>query len=45
MPYRFIKNIDIGKITKDKNPYCVDLSKQKNLHIKRDIYDKFVFIE
>ncbi|MCR4284513.1 MAG: hypothetical protein NUV97_00530 [archaeon] len=43
MPWKQINHINITKITKDKNPYCVNAS--EDLLIKKDFYDKFVVIE
>lgn len=43
MAYKNIKHLDIEKMTRDKNPYCVDVS--RDLRIKKDVYDKLVFVE
>ena len=43
MPYKQIEHLDIGRITEDENPYCVDASDE--LIIKKDFYDKLVWIE
>lgn len=43
MPYKLIKHINISEMTKNKNPYCVDVSKK--LKLKKGVYDKLVLIE
>jgi len=43
MPYKLISHINISEITTNKNPYCVDVS--RNLKLKKDFYDKSVLIE
>jgi len=43
MPYKFIKHLNITKITSTKNPYCVDVS--RDLIIKKGFYDKEVFVK
>lgn len=41
--HKEIRNINITKITKTRNPYCVDST--GTLKIKKDFYDKLVVIE
>ncbi len=41
--YKEIQNINISRITKNKNPYCVDVSRP--LRIKKGFYDRQVTIE
>lgn len=43
MAYTNIKHLDVEKITQDKNPFCVDVS--RDLRIKKDVYDKLVLVE
>lgn len=43
LEYKNIKHLNIEKITKDKNPYCI--GSENDLLIKKDFYDKFVTIE
>ena len=43
MPYKLIKHINITKITKSENPYCIENSKE--MKIKKGFYDKLVFVE
>lgn len=43
MPSKEILHLDLEYITRDRNPYCVDVS--RDLQIKKDFYDKFVKIE
>jgi len=43
MSSKLIEHLDVAEITKEKNPYCVDVS--RNFRIKKDFYDKLVFVE
>jgi hypothetical protein len=43
LAYKSIDHLDIGKITSDKNPYCVDSS--GSLSIKKGFYDKLVLVK
>lgn len=43
MQWNFIKYIDIAKITKTQNPYCVSVA--KGLTIQKGFYDKRVVIK
>lgn len=43
MPYNNIEHINISEITKNQNPYCVDVS--RTLKIEKDFYDKRVLIK
>ena len=43
MQWKLINHLDIGEITKEKNPYCV--STNQDLKLKKGFYDKLVLIE
>jgi hypothetical protein len=43
LAYKSIDHLDIEKITSNENPYCVDSS--SSLSIKKDFYDKLVFVQ
>lgn len=43
MQWKLINHLDIEKITKDQNPYCVSTSQK--LKLKKGFYDKLVSIE
>jgi len=43
MDWNLIDNINLSKITQDRNPYCVDTS--DGLTIRKDFYDKLVWVE
>lgn len=45
IPYYNLKNINISEITREKNPYCVDLEKKNEIQIKKGFCDKNVLIE
>ena len=45
MSWKKMDNINITKITKEKNPYCIDLERRNELRIKKGFYDKYVVIE
>ena len=40
--YKLIEHLDIAKITKDENPYCVDAT--GDLMINKEFYDKLVWV-
>lgn len=42
MPSYELVHINLAEITKDKNPYCVDVS--RSLILEKDFYDKYVTI-
>ena len=41
--WKLINHLDITKISKTKNPYCVNV--ENGLTIKKDFYDKLVWVE
>ena len=43
MEWKLIEHINITRITKDANPYCVDV--EDELQINKGFYDKLVWIE
>jgi len=43
MEWKLLRHIDIPRITKKSNPYCVRVA--KGLTIKKDFYDKLVWIQ
>ena len=43
MQFSKIEHINITKITENRNPYCVDVS--RGLVLKKGFYDKFVVVE
>ncbi|MBT3397533.1 hypothetical protein HOA55_00835 [archaeon] len=43
MEWKLIKHINISKTTENRNPYCIDIS--RDMKIKKDFYDKLVVIE
>ncbi|MDP2672326.1 MAG: hypothetical protein Q8O84_00750, partial [Nanoarchaeota archaeon] len=43
LEYHYIEHIDLERIIKNSNPYCV--SSKGGLKISKDFYDKLVFIE
>jgi hypothetical protein len=43
LKYKQIEHLDIAKITKSENPFCVDVG--DDLTIKKDFYDKLVWVE
>jgi hypothetical protein len=43
MQWKQINNINITKITENKNPYCIPVS--QNLKIKKDFYDRLITIK
>lgn len=43
MHQKIIENLDITRITSSRNPYCI--SSKSELRIKKEIYDRLVFIE
>lgn len=43
MEWKLINYINISKITRTENPYCVDVG--AGLKIKKDFYDKWVVVE
>lgn len=43
MEYRQIDRLNIQEITKNKNPYCVDI--EQGLKVSKGFYDKFVIVQ
>ena len=45
IPFNNIKHINITEITKERNPYCIDLTQRNEIIIKKGFYDKLVLVE
>lgn len=45
IPFNKLKHINITEITKDENPYCIDLTMRNEIIIKKGFYDRLVVVE